>query len=237
MVNFYTETGLYHALTTYTRRIMMGRGMDFNWMKEAIPYASDTLKQTALWSETSKNEAESGVVVYNKRKPSSFFGLLNICSSIHLKLTRGNLNRNPMQDHIQWIFWGDKETHWMGFEFLTLPYAFDKHYGSSVGYSNSPGVVCGSLAHADETGKLIWFNGGLTIDKKPSNKKALMDFEYYTVDSSFKDPGEWSWNDDLYRTCWKSAMPKSQIKKLSTEELKLLKTFSDMYLDSFNGTL
>lgn len=74
-------------------------------MKHAFPFASETLYETALWNETSKHEVDSGVLVYNKIYLSSFFGLLNVCKPLTdiIVYIKGNLNRKPMQKHIQWV--------------------------------------------------------------------------------------------------------------------------------------
>lgn len=85
------------------------------------------LKLTALWNETSKHEAESGLLIYNKSKLSSFFGILNTC----------NLNTQPILDRIRWIFWGEKETFWMALELLSLPYVFENNYGAAAGYKKN----------------------------------------------------------------------------------------------------
>lgn len=108
----------------------------------------------------------------------------------------------------------------MGFELLSLPYAFDHSYAGSVGYSQSPSVICGSLAHSDENGNLIWFNGGLSVDRDTFNEVLM--FEFYSTDDNHGVLGAWEQSGDSMRSCFKPALANSQIKVLGAKEKGLL---------------
>ncbi|KAF9321993.1 hypothetical protein BGZ91_004433 [Linnemannia elongata] len=70
----------------------------------------------------STHEQESGVVVINKK--TRLNGLLAICK----------MNSKWERDlHSYKVFYGDKETFWVGFEMVQEPYSFMRTYGGVVG--------------------------------------------------------------------------------------------------------
>jgi Mannosyltransferase putative len=76
----------------------VNNGKDFDFLRDSFPYASDTLRESGFWKETTSYELESGVLVYDKNNPSAFFALLSSC----------NLGRYPMQTLSEHISYGDK---------------------------------------------------------------------------------------------------------------------------------
>lgn len=91
----YTKDGV---ILFRDRQIMLGK--DFDFLRQSFPYASSTIKDSGLWKETTAHEVESGVLVFDKRRPAAFFALLAAC----------NLSRKPMQQLSMRISHGDKGT-------------------------------------------------------------------------------------------------------------------------------
>jgi hypothetical protein len=123
------------------------------------------------------------------------------------------------------------ETFWMGFELLSLPYELVPAYGGAVGFSPSHDTVCGALVHSDDKG-LVWINGGLALDKG-SSADEIYDFEYYSTDDLRASIGTWTWDGP----CWRSAVPESQVKKLSVEEKLKIDAFIAIYRDVRNDKM
>lgn len=78
------------------RRITFGNEMNFSKLKAHFRHPSDMINKSGVWNETTTHEAESGVLVYNKKNPMAFLALLNTC----------NLNAEPMLDHVNEFFYG-----------------------------------------------------------------------------------------------------------------------------------
>lgn len=115
----------------------------------------------------------------------------------------------------------------MGFELLNLPYAFMQPYGATVGYQSTQGTVCGSLAHSDEQGNLLWFNGGLAVDKG-SRADEIYDFKYWATDMG--KIGEWTWEaGHLEKLCWTSQDPETQVKMMSSGQKRLIEKYVEFY--------
>lgn len=88
----------YGVMIFRDRQIHLGN--DYENLVKAFPFASNTLKNTALWQKSSTHEAESGVLVYDKMRKSAFYALLATC----------NLAREPMQKHVTEFFHGKSLT-------------------------------------------------------------------------------------------------------------------------------
>lgn len=122
----------------------------------------------------------------------------------------------------------------MGFELLNLPYAFVKPYGAAIGFSPSVGTVCGSLAHSDENGNLLWFNGGLAVDKG-SRADEIYNFQYYSSDDRHQ-VGTWTWEEgDVEKLCWVSSDTSKVLKLLSPMQKEFLRIFVDLYMQIRRG--
>lgn len=125
---------------------------------------------------------------------------------------------------------------------LSMPYAFVDGYGSTLGFKSQKDTICGPLAHYDGDGKLIWFNGGLAINKD-KNRDEINDFHFYTTDNVIQHPGNifvlflimnclgvWTWDSVDMAPCFKPALPSTQVKSLSVSEKTLISKFIDIYV-------
>ncbi|KAF9951250.1 hypothetical protein BGZ72_007204 [Mortierella alpina] len=169
-------------------------GQDWNggpdWLKSIMPIMSSFPRTTRMFRGLSMHEQESGVVVINKRE--RFQGLLAVCKM------------NSKWERDLWsykVFYGDKETFWVGYEMVQEPYAFVKSYGGVIGEMRDDPreeeaneeearhdkrqrpvidepAVCGAQLHLDHTGRPMWWNGGLMRNKNEGVKRELQ-FGYW----------------------------------------------------------
>lgn len=87
-----------------------------------MPIMSTLPNQLRSFKGTTTHEQESGVVVINKK--TRLNGLLAICK----------MNSKWERDLYSYkVFYGDKETFWVGFEMVQEPYSFMRSYGGVVG--------------------------------------------------------------------------------------------------------
>jgi len=110
------------------------------------PIMSSFPATTRLFRGLSSHEVESGLVLVNKSK--RFLGMLAAC-----KL-------NSKWERELWsykVFYGDKETFWLGFEMIQEPYAFLRSYGGVIGElrQDNDQAVCGVQMHMDHQGRLF----------------------------------------------------------------------------------
>ncbi|KAG0213518.1 hypothetical protein BGX28_004154 [Mortierella sp. GBA30] len=115
----YKSTG---TLYFYDRTLGQDWAGGPDWLKSMMPIMSTFPPTTRMFRGLSVHEQESGVVVINKRE--RFQGLLAVCKM------------NSKWERDLWsykVFYGDKETFWIGYEMVQEPYAFVKSYGGVIG--------------------------------------------------------------------------------------------------------
>lgn len=87
-----------------------------------MPMMSSFPPATRWFRGMASHEQESGVVVINKKLRLN--GLLAVCK----------MNSKSERDLYSYkVFYGDKETFWVGYEMVQEPYAFIKGYGGVIG--------------------------------------------------------------------------------------------------------
>jgi hypothetical protein len=138
-------------------------------MHKANRTASDTLLKSKVWTEGYAEEADSGVVLLDKRKLPILTGLLHICWQ----------NTEAVRERVTYRqTYGDKESWWFGLELSGVPYSFEQHYGAVLGQTENWGGedrVCSfSIAHVDSSDKLLWFNGSLLKNKAINQAEFLL---------------------------------------------------------------
>lgn len=177
---------------------------------------SSTFKKSRVMRENYGQEQDSGVVILNKGNLGVLMGLLHACWQntyvVRELITYQNTH-------------GDKETYWMGMELSGVEYAFAEHYGGIIGERVRNETVwpvrfdvCGSvIAHVDEAGRLLWFNGGLVRRKNNwEGMRAFMEVRGEGVGLWALD-GKWRWNYAGNR--WNMAcMEGGTVKGLSVSE-------------------
>lgn len=151
------------------------------WYKDQIKQPSAEMKKSQVWLEHYSEECDSGVVVVDKSRIQVFVGLLHVAWQNTYEVR---------QDITYKIGHGDKETWWMGFELSGSTYEFEAHYGSIIGWGDSPHahdvtMVCSFvIAHLDTKERLLWYNGGLLENKRESPHQ-------YRVPSYWMTDGVW----------------------------------------------
>ncbi|CAG1961207.1 unnamed protein product [Fusarium graminearum] len=128
------------------------------WWKDQIKEPSDELKKSQVWQERYSEECDTGVIVVDKSKIPIFTGLLHIAWQ----------NTRAVREEVAYkLGHGDKESWWLGFELTGARYEFEAHYGSVIGWGDSPDIskvnmVCSfGVAHLDTHGQPLWYNGGV----------------------------------------------------------------------------
>lgn len=135
-----------------------------DWWRSQIQEPSATLNKSLVWTEDYAEEEDSGVVVINKSRLDILMGLLHIAWQ----------NMYDVREEVTYkITYGDKESWWLGFELSGSSYAFEKHYGTMVGWFkervdefNFDRICSFVIGHVDIEDELIWYNGGLLKNKK-----------------------------------------------------------------------
>jgi hypothetical protein len=135
------------------------------WWRDQIKEPSAELLKSQVWLERYSEECDSGVVVVDKSQLPIFVGLLHVAWQ----------NTKAVRDEVTYkLGHGDKESWWLGFELTGSPYEFEAHYGSVIGWGDSPQLhevtmVCSFvIAHLDTNDRLLWYNGGLLENKRES---------------------------------------------------------------------
>ena len=133
------------------------------WWREEMEHhlPSSSLLNSLVWMEDYAEEQDSGLVVINKSRLPVLMGLLHVCWQ----------NSFEVRDEITYkITYGDKESWWFGFELCGTPFSFEQYYGSIVGWRDVDETegekVCSfTIAHTDDNGDLLWYNGSLLKNK------------------------------------------------------------------------
>ncbi|MCJ1308139.1 hypothetical protein MMC25_001791 [Agyrium rufum] len=156
----YLETG---TLLFHDRLLWKGGFKErHDWWERELSHKvpSLALNKSLVYNEGYAEEADSGVVAYDKRRLPLLLGLLHVCWQNSVSI------RNEVTYK---IVYGDKESWWFGLELSDALYAFEDHYGAIVGgieIENGKPKVCGfTIAHVDKNNKLLWYNGSLLKNK------------------------------------------------------------------------
>ncbi|KAG0001506.1 hypothetical protein BGZ80_002107 [Entomortierella chlamydospora] len=162
----YLATG---ALFFFDRTLFPDQKGGSDWIKSFLPIMSSFPPTSRLFNYLTMHEQESGVVLINKK--TRFPGLISICK----------MNDKWERDLYSYrVFYGDKETFWIGFEMVQEPYAFMRNYAGAIGELRPDNAqsVCGALLHQDHQGNPLWWNGGLYRNKNAGVTRNL-DFGYW----------------------------------------------------------
>ncbi|GAA5858776.1 hypothetical protein JCM8547_004983 [Rhodosporidiobolus lusitaniae] len=170
----YNRTG---TLYFRDREIFPGEGQVHEWwhatMKGRTP--SEQMSQSRWWTDmASREEMESGVLVVDKRRTSVVYGLL-FTAYLNTKVVREEVTYKNT--------YGDKESFWMAFELVGLPYHMDREYAGIIGQLTHPDTKSHSidsfiqsdhLFHLDHRGKPLWWNGSLFQEKRVKDRGYLI---------------------------------------------------------------
>lgn len=132
---------------------------------------SETMMKSRWWtSAASREEMESGVIAFDKRRDSVVLGL-TLC---------GHFNTRDVREPVMYKnTYGDKESFWIAFEFGQLPYHFDPPYAAIIGqlthehrgpHHTELRMCSDHLFHLDHRGRPFWHNGSLFQRKRDKDK-------------------------------------------------------------------
>ncbi|KAJ3385833.1 hypothetical protein HDU84_002015, partial [Entophlyctis sp. JEL0112] len=125
---------------------------------------------------------------------------------------------------------GDKESFWMAWDMIRVPYKFVPTFGGTVGYKNEKGNICGGLFHTDEHQRPLWWNGGVLANKHYHKDSGFMHFEYAAFDTD-GDNIEWEWETETSPFCLKPRYPEREIVALTDTERDYGARYVQLYLD------
>ncbi|KAJ3059696.1 hypothetical protein HDU98_004339 [Podochytrium sp. JEL0797] len=191
------------------------------WFRGINPQYTRYASGLRYMNGLSWHEMESGVMVVDKRMTGNLFALL-VASVMNSKVERDEVTYKKMH--------GDKETYWISWDLLRVPYAFVPTYGGTVGYKDeTTGAICGGLFHTDENHKPLWWNGGVVANKHHSQDDLFMKFEYAAFDTD-ADQIQWVWETPTTPFC---LIPRYdwEIVELDAREKSLGQQFVDIYSD------
>ncbi|KAI9351469.1 mannosyltransferase putative-domain-containing protein [Obelidium mucronatum] len=191
------------------------------WFREINPQYSHYASTLRYMNGLSWHEMESGVVVIDKSISGNLHALLMIC----------NMNSKEERDAVTYKkMHGDKETYWISFDILRVPYAFVPTFGGTVGYKNeTTGGICGGLFHTDENMKPLWWNGGVVANKWHSKDSTFMKFEYAAFDTD-GDKIKWVWETPKTPFCL-TPRYKWEVIELGSREKTFGNKFVEIYKD------
>ncbi|KAJ3275389.1 hypothetical protein HDV01_000681 [Terramyces sp. JEL0728] len=181
--NGYKETGL--LLFKDRTKDQESEGLD--WVKQVVPKSElKKLENFRIMQGVSLHEAESGMVVINKKR--RFISMIAIAY----------MNELSIQPQTYFGFYGDKETFWIASALVMEPFSFDPHFPLTIGNYDpefKDGMFCTSqMGHMDDNGNLLWVHGGLTANKALFNS-TLQVFNHWSVETG--KGYDWSEEDEL----------------------------------------
>ena len=202
-----------HGASLYHDRLLWQHSFQarHKWFEDQIVEPSPAMQESLVWTEDYAEECDSGVVVLDKSRVEVLMGLVHTSWQ----------NTQGVRDEVTYkLMHGDKESWWLGLELAGSGYAFEAHYGSIVGWESSTcdteddsDCVCSfTIAHIDDDGDLLWFNGSLLKNKRT-------DATEYVVPEAWMTNGQWrkgATKDDM--SCMTGATAK-HLTKLETNAL------------------
>jgi hypothetical protein len=185
----------YGALFFHDRSLYTQGKETLDWFKNLMPSPPSPYSQALrIFNQKTAHEQESGVVMVNKEK--NLIGLLATCL----------LNVGKIRDFSYKRVFGDKETFWLGFETVQVPYIFNPTLPGTAGVSKKDDSgqykICSrQLVHVDREGVPIWVNGGIAVSKYEKDSP-LAELKEYLA-----EPGEWELHSENVACLKKSEPP------------------------------
>ncbi|KAJ3247749.1 hypothetical protein HDU78_003241 [Chytriomyces hyalinus] len=205
----------------YHDRTITGYDQCRKWFNGFVPYASKYSESLRFQKKDTVHEQESGVVLIDKSRTDV----------LHALLTTAKMNMKVERDGITYkMMHGDKESYWMSWELVRVPYKFSTGYGGTIGYKNDDNAVCGGLYHTDEYLKPLWWNGGVVANKHVKKTEGLLQYEYAAYDLEGKDI-RWDWETATTPFCLrpKFAGQKVVVSELTAAEVVVTKKLVQLY--------
>ncbi|KAJ3294149.1 hypothetical protein HDU79_011409 [Rhizoclosmatium sp. JEL0117] len=197
----------YGQLFFSDRSLDRGNGTYTEWFNEINPYRTQYASKLRFANALSWHEMESGVVALDKGNVRILHALYYACK----------MNAKDIRDETYTRVWGDKETFWLSFELLRVPYVFVPTYSGAIGYKDGA-KVCGNNYHVDETLKPFWWNSGIMMTKNATKSNDMyMRFEYAAFDSD-RDTLKWEWEHNGTPFCVEPLYPEKEVIALDKQQ-------------------
>ncbi|PRP86673.1 hypothetical protein PROFUN_05152 [Planoprotostelium fungivorum] len=206
-----------------------------NYLRELLKERkiSETLGGTKYWTEKQgEHFAESGLVVYNKRRPETLFGLMFVLW----------MNGKEQRDHTRDFLYGEKETFWLGFELLGFKWHIQPEVGGAMGKLQSGGTHSGmqlkdvGILHFNSSGQPLWFNGGMYVLKSYPRGGLKVDQGWSEKDAwAYHHQGTWGaprWliDYDIYQNHRDEVKKDERLAQLIQDSVKvIIQSERDMY--------
>ena len=171
------------------RTLFAGVEWQPSWLQSFLPSPlTKALKSMRYFKKESSHEMDSAVVVMDKSKV--FRGLLSVCY----------LNAFDQRNLLYKRIYGDKETFWIGFALVNIPFHFQESASAVIGVKRSSSamdidtsqqdIICGKVLHLDSNGAPLWWNGGLDLDKYTvEGRQSFQKVEGWSLE------GEWEFSN------------------------------------------
>ncbi|PSR79458.1 mannosyltransferase putative-domain-containing protein, partial [Coniella lustricola] len=187
-------------------RLLLQQAQHAAWIKSQIPRPSEALRSSRAWTGSkaapivphASEQGDAGVVVLDKSRPRVLMALLHTCwqNSYPVRQQLAQQGLVVVASAHTAVGGGDKESWWLGLELAGAAYEMEEPYGAMVGWpreallpSDAGTKVCSSssyqgLAHLDESGKLLWYGGGLAKNMRLAKSG-------YKVPTAWMAGGQW----------------------------------------------
>ncbi|KAI9347225.1 mannosyltransferase putative-domain-containing protein [Obelidium mucronatum] len=206
----------YGQLFYMDRSIFQPKYDSVDWFYTIDPVMTKYASTLRYTTNRSNHEMESGVVVVDKSRSDVLHALLLTCQM------NSKTEREVVYSHV----YGDKETFWMAWDMLRVPFKFTPNAGGTLGRKTETGSVCGPLFHTDEFNNPLWWNGG-PFECKYLTTDAYLQFEY----AAFETNGtghKWEMQGEM-PLCLLPGNTTLEVIKLNAEQKKLGSGFIDLY--------
>lgn len=171
----YLEHG---AILFHDRTLFEGGKVRNEWLDANLPGPlSGRVRSSRMYRRKSAHELESGVVVWHKRRRLT--GLLATCK-MNVKAERELVTYR--------IFYGDKESFWIGLEMAGQSFADLQPVPGVIGSGHwdpvkEQLVACGRILQFDRDGWPLWFNGAIVTNKRDEYlSNQLMNFTHFAME-------------------------------------------------------
>ncbi|KAJ3289942.1 hypothetical protein HDU79_003653 [Rhizoclosmatium sp. JEL0117] len=198
-----------------------------DWFKSIVPNHSQYASQLRFVNQLSYHEQESGVVALDKSNIGVLHALLMACA----------LNSNAMRAETYQHMWGDKESFWISWELLRVPYKFAPAYAGAIGVKQGS-RVCGSLLQVDETFSPLYWNGGMQRIKSTklvdpmrfeyNRTYDLVKFEYLATDFDGQEE-IWTFETEDTPFCLKPKNITRDARALNERERSMGKLYTSLF--------
>ncbi|KAJ3103468.1 hypothetical protein HK100_004199, partial [Physocladia obscura] len=194
-------------------------GSSTEWFLRVNPVPTNYAMSLRYMKRLTYHEMESGVVVIDKSKTSALHALLLVC----------RMNSYAERTTTDVYIHGDKETFWMSWDMTRTPYQFVPVFGSSIGYKNDHGKVCGGLLHVGEDLQPLWWNGGI-LTRKLNESYGFLSLGFIALDLTGENI-DWEVETESKPYCLGIKDSKNKIIKLGVKEKYLESIYRLLYED------